>query len=954
MTNLLSAVGIRGYDVTPYNDTDLNFIAVPTIDEFVTVLQEGPGWIGAILHGSSQYIELACFPWTDDGKVHRNIMYNSANASYGGVTKVDRTGKCYCIQLDAAVYGALFNKDNETAALFAACNGMDVLPLLLPDAAARVGYNTDDPATTSGCTEYALVFNAMTGHEEYDLEYVPKTFGEAVSSASTQLGFVTGDDQSIQFVPWKNGDSIPDNGDGVTCDGLDFWITIRGDISRAPAGNMISSTDFRIENPNWTVLGGNITKLSCTVYVTDHPGWGKLLINCDGVQSIQCGDLVLNGANNNQIFYNLKNLVNVAADAGGFSVVGNTARWQAFPYQTSHFVVQGGEHPVCGPWHELGTVAPVVATESYSFDLPANKTGSAYPHFRLIEYETTGLDHFLVHGHASRRALVPLPAEAQLTISLLESRLGELAALRHARGGPLRRLDPDCSAVFYTIEAWESAVQSYVADYWHNWHGVDVYIETVDDYPVPAPNYRDAWRTHMRERIAHYYTAHGVRYVHFIGGASDWERWSKAWPEAWGDVKDSYDAMGYPPNGQPGLDIIPCFYRPDPLPRGVNTSWWVPWIPTYAPYKDITGDGRSDIALGVWPVSTLEELLGRAITMQEYNDLGDIVPALEHHVELCTGELIYTGPGDSVRVMNTAQAVEAACPSGTRISRTRESMYPDPGVRNQVIASRMNSGRSLFVFIADDSHRRYPCKYFDNTPSANPPFMQEMLADWGYPTHLSFFACGAGDFPRNFNPDYPRAVCRSMGAAPGKGANTILAPMTGTWMDADSTISVFATEELWAGNALAPPRSLAMSWTAAENRVRDEHDDDDFIMHTLDSYVFIGDPLSPIRIAAVIVNTHHEEVPDRLELGTAHPNPFNSLTSIRYATPVAGWIRLVIYDLAGRRVKTLVDEVHEPGSHQAEWRGTDERGRRVASGMYFYRLSMDDTVLPARKLNLVK
>jgi hypothetical protein len=71
---------------------------------------------------------------------------------------------------------------------------------------------------------------------------------------------------------------------------------------------------------------------------------------------------------------------------------------------------------------------------------------------------------------------------------------------------------------------------------------------------------------------------------------------------------------------------------------------------------------------------------------------------------------------------------------------------------------------------------------------------------------------------------------------------------------------------------------------------------------------------------------------------TASPNPFNPRTTLYYSLPVSGRGELVVYDLAGRRVKTLVSGHIEAGQHAAEWDGRDEQGRRVASGVYLYNL----------------
>jgi len=86
------------------------------------------------------------------------------------------------------------------------------------------------------------------------------------------------------------------------------------------------------------------------------------------------------------------------------------------------------------------------------------------------------------------------------------------------------------------------------------------------------------------------------------------------------------------------------------------------------------------------------------------------------------------------------------------------------------------------------------------------------------------------------------------------------------------------------------------------------------------------------------------------------PNPFSKETRMAYSVrPVAETgnaishkplgIRLKVYDVRGRLVKTLVDGSKEPGAYASTWDGRDEGGEPVPSGVYFYRLnSADQTV----------
>jgi hypothetical protein len=83
------------------------------------------------------------------------------------------------------------------------------------------------------------------------------------------------------------------------------------------------------------------------------------------------------------------------------------------------------------------------------------------------------------------------------------------------------------------------------------------------------------------------------------------------------------------------------------------------------------------------------------------------------------------------------------------------------------------------------------------------------------------------------------------------------------------------------------------------------------------------------------------------------PNPFNPQTSIRYDLPSFAHVQLAIFDVAGRRVRTLVDEVQAAASHEVLWSGSDDAGNSVSSGVYFYVLDTGKERL-TRKLVLLK
>lgn len=96
------------------------------------------------------------------------------------------------------------------------------------------------------------------------------------------------------------------------------------------------------------------------------------------------------------------------------------------------------------------------------------------------------------------------------------------------------------------------------------------------------------------------------------------------------------------------------------------------------------------------------------------------------------------------------------------------------------------------------------------------------------------------------------------------------------------------------------------------------------------------------------------ELPYRLlRLAPNRPNPFNPSTTIAYETARDGHVRLEVFDLAGNRVRMLVDEAIAAGAHAAVWDGRDDAGNPAASGTYLCRLSADGEVASG-KMTLVK
>jgi len=93
--------------------------------------------------------------------------------------------------------------------------------------------------------------------------------------------------------------------------------------------------------------------------------------------------------------------------------------------------------------------------------------------------------------------------------------------------------------------------------------------------------------------------------------------------------------------------------------------------------------------------------------------------------------------------------------------------------------------------------------------------------------------------------------------------------------------------------------------------------------------------------------------PREFTVGQSYPNPFSPATTIRFGLPADGVVTIQVFDVAGRMVRTLLDERKPAGFHTVAWYGRDDSGERVAPGVYLYRAQFNDKAL-IRKMILIQ
>lgn len=109
---------------------------------------------------------------------------------------------------------------------------------------------------------------------------------------------------------------------------------------------------------------------------------------------------------------------------------------------------------------------------------------------------------------------------------------------------------------------------------------------------------------------------------------------------------------------------------------------------------------------------------------------------------------------------------------------------------------------------------------------------------------------------------------------------------------------------------------------------------------SVDYYIEIDNSLA--------IEGDRQNVPSDFALLDNYPNPFNAQTMIEYALPKATHVTIEIYDLLGRKIKTLIEGSQQAGYHQATWNASDQ-----ASGLYFYKIHAGEFT-ETKKMTLLK
>ena len=135
----------------------------------------------------------------------------------------------------------------------------------------------------------------------------------------------------------------------------------------------------------------------------------------------------------------------------------------------------------------------------------------------------------------------------------------------------------------------------------------------------------------------------------------------------------------------------------------------------------------------------------------------------------------------------------------------------------------------------------------------------------------------------------------------------------------------------------------AMVFTTTDSFYVDEEGTQGSYEYWITAVDSAGNESDASDIAAVVLSASEQAtVPTVFALEQNYPNPFNPSTQIRYALPEATSVVITVYDMMGRKVRTLVQDTQSAGYHTALWNATNDRGLPVSAGMYIYTLQAGD------------
>ena len=114
-----------------------------------------------------------------------------------------------------------------------------------------------------------------------------------------------------------------------------------------------------------------------------------------------------------------------------------------------------------------------------------------------------------------------------------------------------------------------------------------------------------------------------------------------------------------------------------------------------------------------------------------------------------------------------------------------------------------------------------------------------------------------------------------------------------------------------------------------------------------------GIPDNFIDQLQILLDVARDNYPETFRIYQNYPNPFNPNTLIRYDLEQESFVNIVIHNMLGKRVKTLVNSFQSAGSKSISWDATNEKSESIPAGLYFFKIKVNQQI-HIKKMTLLK